>query len=77
VVTELLSHPDLRDKVGCVSYVRQRRRHQKQSNTIVNDKRPSSFETLSPIEYNDSQTKGVKGVPVGGLRLPKVLKNMI
>jgi hypothetical protein len=37
--------------------------HQEQSNTIVNDKRPSSFETLSPFGYNNSQTKGVKGEP--------------
>jgi hypothetical protein len=37
--------------------------HQEQSNTIVNDKRLSSFETLSPFGYNDSQTKGVNGVP--------------
>ena len=37
--------------------------HQEQSNTIVNDKRSSSFETLSPFVYNDPKTKGVKGIP--------------
>jgi hypothetical protein len=26
-------------------------------------KRPSSFETLSPLGYNDLQTKVMKGVP--------------
>jgi hypothetical protein len=36
---------------------------QKQSNIVVNNKRPSSFETLSPFGYNDSHTKGVKGAP--------------
>jgi hypothetical protein len=37
--------------------------HQEQSNTIVNYIRPSSFETLSPLGYNDLQMKVMKDVP--------------
>jgi hypothetical protein len=37
--------------------------HQEQSNTIVNDQRPSSFEALSPLGYNDLRTKVMKGLP--------------
>jgi hypothetical protein len=33
--------------------------HQEQSNTIINDKKHLSFETLSPFGYNDPQTKGI------------------
>jgi hypothetical protein len=42
--------------------------HQEQSNTIVNDKRPSSFETLSPSGYNDLQMKVMKDIPSSFLR---------
>jgi hypothetical protein len=37
--------------------------HQEQNNTIINDKNPSSFGTLSPFGYNDPQTKGMKDIP--------------
>jgi hypothetical protein len=35
--------------------------HQEQSNTIVNDQRPSSFEALSPLGYNDLLDEGREG----------------
>jgi hypothetical protein len=37
--------------------------HQEEGNTIVNDKRPSSFEALYPLRYNDLQTKVMKDIP--------------
>jgi hypothetical protein len=36
---------------------------QEQNNTIVNGKRPSSFESLFPFGYNDLQTKVMKDIP--------------
>jgi hypothetical protein len=36
---------------------------QEQGNTIVNGQRPSSFEALSPLRYNDLQTKVMKDIP--------------
>jgi hypothetical protein len=36
---------------------------QEQGNTIVNGQRPSSFEALFPLGYNDVQTKVMKGIP--------------
>jgi hypothetical protein len=37
--------------------------YQEQGNTNVNGKRPSSFEALFPLEYNDLQTKVMKVTP--------------
>jgi hypothetical protein len=37
--------------------------YQEQGNTIVNGKRPSSFEALSPLGDNDLQTKVMKDIP--------------
>jgi hypothetical protein len=37
--------------------------NQEQGNTIVNGQRPSSFEALFPLEYNDIQTKDMKDIP--------------
>jgi hypothetical protein len=36
---------------------------QEQGNTIVKDQGPSSSEALSPLGYNDLQTKIMKDVP--------------
>jgi hypothetical protein len=36
---------------------------QEQGNTIVNSQRPLSFEALSPLGYNDLQTKVMKDIP--------------
>jgi hypothetical protein len=35
-----------------------------QGNTSVNGQRPSSFEALSPLRYNDLWTKVMKVVPL-------------
>jgi hypothetical protein len=37
--------------------------NQEQGNTIVKDQGPSSSEALSPLGYNDLQTKVMKGMP--------------
>jgi hypothetical protein len=37
--------------------------NQEQGNTIVNGQRPSSFEAIHPLGYNDLQTKVLKDKP--------------
>jgi hypothetical protein len=37
--------------------------NQEQGNTFVNGQRPSSFEALHPLGYNDLQTKVMKDTP--------------
>jgi hypothetical protein len=37
--------------------------NQEQGNTVVNGQRPSSSEVLSPLGYNNLQTKIMKDIP--------------
>jgi hypothetical protein len=47
----------LPSKTGCDTM------SQEQGNTNVNGKRPSSFEALYPLGYNDLRTKAMKDMP--------------
>jgi hypothetical protein len=47
----------------CVVHLFSNATGEEQGNTNVNGLRPSSFEALSPLGYNDLQTKLIKDIP--------------
>jgi hypothetical protein len=55
-----VSSPELGANVG---HLLSSTMSQEQGNTNVNGYRPSSFEALFPLEYNDFQTKVMKDIP--------------